>query len=201
MAAAGAVVTAYGTYQKGQAEQAAAKYQQRVAKNNAILAERSAVDAEQRGAVAEAQARARGRMIIGAQKAAFAAGGIDVGSDTVGDITSSQAGLNELDALTVRSNASREAAGFRTEGMNYNAQALALKAQGQNASYFSKMGAASTLLTGSADVANKWYTYNPPSATAGSTATYGDAGTAYQRSNYGGAGTYNPQQRSNYSAF
>lgn len=169
--------SAYGQYQAGQAESDAAKYQAKVAKNNAILAGRAAEDATARGAIEESRQRAIGRRTLGSQRTAFAANGIDLASETVGDIAASQGGLNELDALTIRANAAREAAGFRQEGANYRAQAGLLKSQAANARYAGNLAAAGTVLSGASDVATKWYSFGGTAPTSG-TRRVGGAGSS-----------------------
>lgn len=155
--AIGGVMQAQGQAQAGKAANDAAKYQAKVAENNAILARRSKEDALARGAEAEARQRAQGRLLLGKQRAAFASNGVDVGSDSVADIQASQAGLNELDALTVRANAQREAAGYEMEAYNYTAQGQMLRAQGAQQEAAGKGAAMGTLLSTGASVGSQWY--------------------------------------------
>src|SRR5688572_20904436 len=98
------VVSAYGQYQQGQAANDAAKYQAKVAENNAIMAERSAKDAEARGAIEQSQIRLRTRLLLGSQKATYASRGIDLSSESVADVAAGTAEVGELDALTSKSN-------------------------------------------------------------------------------------------------
>jgi hypothetical protein len=123
MAVASAVIGAAGTIMQGQAAAGQASYQAQVARNNQIIAERNAVDAEKRGVIDEDKMRRRVASIAGTQRAQLAGQGsvLDEGSPL--DIQMDTAGLGELDALTVRGNSEREAYGFRVQGMNQGAQA------------------------------------------------------------------------------
>lgn len=144
----GTAFTAYGQIQQGKAQQAQYNYQAAVDRNNAVIAERLAKDAEDRGKKEEQQQRQGVRQLIGQQRSAFAGNGIDLGSMNVTDTTADTALLGELDALTIRNNAEREAYGFRVQGMNYTASAGMNTLAGRNARSAGKMGAISTVLGG-----------------------------------------------------
>jgi hypothetical protein len=170
--AVGAATGALQTFKQGKAEAAADRYQERVAKNNAILANRAALDALDRGNVEASKVGLKNRQALGAIKAQFAANGLLTDSGTVGDVMGSQNALGMLDELTVKSNAAREAQGHYIEGMNYTAQAKLLHSQARQAEYFSKFAAITTLVTGAASVADKWHNYNPTPATGGGGSPY-----------------------------
>jgi hypothetical protein len=173
MTAVGGITQARAQSAAGQAQADAAKYQAQVAKNNSIMAERAAQDALARGAAAEAQQRARGRLVMGSQKTKFAANGIDLASETVEDVAASQGGLNELDALTVRENAAREAYGFRVEGSNYSSQADLLRSQAQGYKAAGQGAAVGTLLSTGGAVAGQWYSMGSPNPFASKTSSAG----------------------------
>ena len=164
ISAIGTGVAAYGAYQQGQAAEDQAKYQEQVAKNNAIIAERQATDARERGHLSEAQQRLRTRMAIGSARASAASRGVlvDEGSALAqqGDI----AAVGELDALTIRNNAEREALGFESQASTFTGEA----SLHQNSAGYAKQeqiyGTGATLLSGAASVADKWASYNPPVA-------------------------------------
>ncbi|MCI0560025.1 MAG: hypothetical protein MN733_16165 [Nitrososphaera sp.] len=165
LALAAGAVTAFGQVREGQAASDASKFQARVARNNAILADRAAEDARQRGAVEEQQVRAQGRRFIGTQKAAFAASGLDIAAGTPVDIFSSQAGINELDALTIQSNTAREIAGFQLQGQNLRSEADLLRSQAQNQRTAGTLSATSTLLSTGSQVAASWHSFKGPPST------------------------------------
>lgn len=155
----GTVVGAVGQIQEGQALKEQAAYQAAVARNNQILAERAAQDALDRGKIEEQRQRSATKQLQGRQRAVLAANGVVVDVGSALDITSDTAAIGELDALTIRSNAEREALGFRTQGMNFQAEADLAKAKGEAASQAGYMGAMGTLLSGGGQVAQKWYNF------------------------------------------
>lgn len=119
----------------------AGNFNDAVAKANARNLNAAAEDAIDRGDVA---AQAKGKetaALLGRQRAVAGAGGADLASGSALDILTATAGIGQLDQLTLRNNASREAWGFRTEAQNALLQGRLAKQQ-------SKFGAASTLLTG-----------------------------------------------------
>lgn len=123
MMVATAVISAVGTVASAQASASQASYQAQVARNNQIIANRNADDALKRAAVEEDKVRQRTASVMGQQRARLAGQGsvLDEGSPL--DIQMDTAGLGELDALTVRNAGEREAYGFRSQAMNFGAQA------------------------------------------------------------------------------
>jgi hypothetical protein len=122
LAGVGAGVNAIGTVKAGNAAQRAGEAQQRAANSegdladyNAAVAELQAKDALDRGVEDEQRFRTKVRGAIGAQRAGFAASNIDVGYGSAVDVQADAAFLGELDALTIRSNAAREAWGFKVQ--------------------------------------------------------------------------------------
>jgi len=146
-----------GNISAGNQAQQQAAYQAGVARNNQILAERAAQDALARGKIEEGQARDKTRQLIGLQRAALAGNGVLIDTGSALNITADTAGIGELDALTIRSNAEREASGYRAQGMNYEAEAAMLRASGKSSKTDSLWQAGSTALTGLGSVATKWY--------------------------------------------
>lgn len=122
-AVAGAVMSAVGTVASAQGQAAQASYQAQVARNNQLIAERNAQDSLKRGVIEEDKARQRAAGVLGAQRALLAGQGTALDEGSPLDIQMDTAGLGELDALTVRSGFEREAYGYRTQSMNYGAQA------------------------------------------------------------------------------
>lgn len=165
----GAGVSYMGIQQQGAAAQAQGAYQAAVARNNSILAERQAADALARGRIAEDKQRDQTEQLLGRQRAALAANGVVVDQGSALDITSDTAEIGELDALTVRSNAQREALGYRTQGANYIADASLSELRGASASSAARLQGTATLIGGAGTVANQWYnfSYGTPRATIG----------------------------------
>ena len=155
MQIAGTVAGAYGAYNQSKATKQSLEYQSAVARNNAEYSESQARDAIRRGQVAENDVRRRTAQLEGSQRARLAANGIDLGEGSALNILLDTDYFGEMDALNVRDNASREAAGLRTQSSNQIGNANLLDAR---AGMESPMGAAATtLLTGAGAVASSWY--------------------------------------------
>ena len=149
----------YGQNQQAKATAAQYNYQAAVDRNNKIITDRQAEDAIKRGQAEEEEHRRKVSQIKGNQRVGFASRGIDLGSDVVVDTLSDTAMLGELDALTIRSNAAREAYGYRVQGMNYQASAgnNALAASGAKSAGRTNMF--STLLSGASTVSQNYADY------------------------------------------
>lgn len=156
LTAAAAGTQMYGQYQEGQAAKDMSKYQSQVAKNNALSAEYAAEDARARGRQAEVTQRQRNRLIQGNYRASAAARGVLVDDGSAGDSLVDLAGIGELDALTIRSNAEREALGFEAESSEFMGESRLRKASGKNAVRSAALGSASTLLTAGSSVSDRW---------------------------------------------
>jgi hypothetical protein len=156
----GTGVSAVGQVQAGKAAQAAGDYNAAVARNNQIVAEQQAADAQRRGEVAETEQRRKVRMLTGTQRAALAASGVQLDQGTALDILGDTAAMGELDALTIRNNAEREAYGYRVQGVNFGAEAGLQTMRGQSAMTSGLIGAGGTVLSGAGNVTDRWLTYN-----------------------------------------
>lgn len=140
LALAGTAVDVYGKIKAGKAEKRAGEAEQRAAESqaglseyNAAVADLQAKDAEERGQIEANHFRQRTRALIGEQRTGFAAGNIDVGFGSAVDVQADAAFLGELDALTVRTNAAREAWGFRVEATDQRNRADVQRKEGANA--------------------------------------------------------------------
>lgn len=150
---ASTLLSAGGAIQQGNAQAAASRHQAQVAEMNATLADRQARDALERGKLAEQEKRRETARLLGAQQAAFAANGVDLTMGSPLDTIAGSAALGEIDALTIRSNAAREAYDFDVQGMNQRANANLARAQASSAKTGSLLSAGSTILGGAA---NTW---------------------------------------------
>lgn len=106
--------TGYQVYAQNQA----GKAQQKIANNNAKLLERSADDAISRGNEEALGARRRTRLLVGEQRAAAAAQGLDVNVGAPADLQEQAAAFGAHDEATIRRNAFNEAWGIRTQASN-----------------------------------------------------------------------------------
>lgn len=141
---AGTAISAYGAIQQGKTAAA-------VGRNNQIMAEYAAQDATRRGDEAAMRMQQRGRAVVGAQRAAFGARGLDMNVGTAAELQDQADFFANTDAVTARNNGRREAWTDRATGSM-------ARFQGDSAESQSQLGAFSTLLNGSSAVADKWYT-------------------------------------------
>lgn len=192
-AVAGTAVSVMGQEQAADAARAQGNYQNAVARNNAILAGRAAADATARGEELARQQGIKGAQIIGAQRATLAGNGVVVDQGSALDLTTDQAGQNKLDALTIKDNAAREALGFKTQGMNFQAGGDLALLRGTSLGDAGDMGAIGAGLSGAGSVASKWYTFNNQGLFANTRSGYtGGGGTTTGGFVTGQDGIYSP---------
>lgn len=136
LTAAGGLTSALAQLQSG-------KTNQRIARDNAKIAEAQSEEATNAGEFAANRAFARGRQIEAAARATQAGQGTVVGAGTAGLVEKNTEQASQVDAMMIKRNAAREAMGFKTK-------AAADEIAGNLAAETGKMGALSTLLnTGS----------------------------------------------------
>lgn len=138
-------VAAYGQYQQGQVAK-------QVGRNNQIMAEYAAQDAQRRGEEQAIAARRKGDQIKGAARANMAAKGLDLGVGTAAELQDQTDFFSEGDQITARDNAAREAWSARVGGAN-------AMAQGRAAAQQANLQAFGTVLGTGAQVAGKWDSY------------------------------------------
>lgn len=155
----GGGVSAYGAYQQGQAQAGAARYNADLEKQNATVSRENAAIAGQAGSEQGYQVGAKTRATVGNIKANQAASGVDVNSGSALDVRSSAAELGELDALTVRSNATREAYGYAQQARSHDAQSNLDLFEADNAETAGAIGAASTFLGSAGSAATNFAKY------------------------------------------
>jgi hypothetical protein len=124
------------------------KFEAGILRQNADFSDQQAADAVARGQIDEGRQRLDTKQRLGASKAALAAQGVDVGYGSALDVQSSEAQLGELDALTIRNSAAREAWGYKVQGLGYRQQAKLAELGGINQGAALRSNATSTLLTG-----------------------------------------------------
>ncbi len=140
LSAAGTYMSVRGQLKAGQAEKdageaakRAAEDQAQLAEFNAAIADLQAKDTEVRGEQEAQRFRVRTRQLIGEQRAGFAAGNVDVGYGSTVDVQADTAFIGELDALTVKTNAAREAWGYRIEATDLRKRAQIARKEGDAA--------------------------------------------------------------------
>lgn len=134
---------------------------------NAKVADLQANDAIVRGAEQESRLRTQVRGAIGTQRAGFAASNIDVGFGSAVDVQADAAYLGELDALTVRNNAAREAWGYKVSAEDLRRRAqiarkegVYLEAAGHQAATTGNIAAAGTLIGGTGSLLKAKYGFD-----------------------------------------
>lgn len=171
LSAVGFGIQAYGQKKQGDAAKKAGEQQRKASESQAALADYNAKvadlqaqDAIERGAEEEGRFRSTVRLTIGAQRAGIAAGNVDVGFGSAVDVQADAAYLGELDALTLRTNAAREAWGFKVQGEDLRKRAaiarkegVYLEAAGNAYRSGSGLNTAATLLGGGASLLQMRY--------------------------------------------
>lgn len=140
-ALSGAAAEGLGAFGVAGAQEAQGRWARETAEFDSRMMELQAQDAERRGNIAANRTRAAGRRIIGSQRAALAAQGVDVSTGSAVDVQEDTAYQAELDAQQITANAWREAWGLRTQSQER-------LFQGRTAEMAGKQTAAATALTG-----------------------------------------------------
>jgi len=160
IAIAGLAMSAYGAVKQSQAQKKQAKVAEDAGEAsaeqqefNARIAETQAEDAILRGKELESQVRLGTKGLIGAQRAGFAGQGVDIGVGSPVDVQADTAYLGELDALTTRANAAREAWGYKVEAADRRMAADVARRGGQAQASAYRSGANATLIGGAANTA------------------------------------------------
>lgn len=132
----------------------AARSQGKIAEVNARMARLAAYSAMDAGQKEAGRLSMKAGQIKSSQRVAMAANGIDLGSGNAAELQASTDLMKEIDMNTIKSNAVRSAWGYKTQAMNYDNQAKALKSTSP------VTAAGNTLLTGATNVAANWYAMN-----------------------------------------
>lgn len=133
---AGAGISAAGQYQ-------ASKFNEQMAERQAAMQEEAAQDALERGEEQADRQRERTGDLIGEQRAALGASGVQMDSGSALRLQTDSRYQGELDALTIEENAQRQAMGM-------SRQADQTRIQGEMQGRRGRIGAGSSLLTGGA---------------------------------------------------
>ncbi|MBX5020427.1 virion core protein, T7 gp14 family [Rhizobium lentis] len=141
---------AAGSIQQAKATKQANDYNAQVAEMNAKIADRQAKDAIDRGKQEEQQKRFQTAQLQGRQRAAMAANGVDLSFGSPLDTIVDTAKMGEVDALNIRTNAYREAYGYKVEGTNQRASAKLDRMRGDAAVKGGYLDAVGTILGGGA---------------------------------------------------
>lgn len=148
-----------GDRRNARAAEQQGNYESAIYGQNATLADQQATDAIARGHEAELRSRGGTRQLVGSQRAALGAQGIALDSGSAQDVVQNDEALGELDALTIRNNARREAYGYSTQAAQYRQQGQMAQLAGQNTAKAYRQQGTSTLLAGAGDLFNVYQSY------------------------------------------
>lgn len=150
----GSATEAYGSVKEAKATKQAAAENAASYEQNRAFAEAQAADAIARGRDNERRARLATRVFLGAQRARLAANNVRLDQGSALDIQMDTAMMGELDAITIRNNAQREAMGYKQSAANYGTQANLTRRAGNDISPF--LSAVPSVVSGAGSVADKW---------------------------------------------
>ena len=138
-------IAAKGAYDQGQVAK-------QVGRNNQIMAEYAAQDAQRRAGEDALKVQQRASALKGTQRATMAAKGLDLGVGTSADLLDQTDFFGATDAATTRSNGNRDAWSARASGQ-------AARAQGEASARQGNLSAFSTVLGTAGNVSSKWMDY------------------------------------------
>jgi hypothetical protein len=151
----GSTLSSFASQRKGAtAATRQADFEATLLEQNADLADQQAEDALVRGKSAEYKQQAQVRGLIGSQRAAIAASGVDIGTGSALDVQLDAAGLGEIDRTQIKNNAMLEAWGYKAQAADYRNRAKLTRYAGKNTAAGLKSSSYSTLLTGASQVAD-----------------------------------------------
>jgi len=154
--ALGAVTSFMGAGNSAKAAAGTAAYNAQVAENNRLIALENSRMASASGNQQATIEGMKTRAAVGSMKAQQAASGVNVNTGSAVDVRSSAAELGELNALTVRSNAARQAYGYDVQAANAGGEAELQRASGRNAANAGVTTQISSLLGGAASVGGQF---------------------------------------------
>jgi hypothetical protein len=149
-----AVLSAAGSLVSGISAMQQANYQAAVAKANQVIANQNAVRAIDKGQVDQQSQDTQTLGMLGEQEAAQSASGLSLSGKSQILTRKAARELGRLDALNVRQDAELKAYDFKTQAMNYGAQAQSLKMQGQGNLLASFLNAGTGLLSSASKIRN-----------------------------------------------
>lgn len=171
-----AALTTANTVQQFGAQRSAATgaarqgaFEQGIYNQDAAVADLQAQDAIARGTEAELRYRRGVRGTVGSQRAALAAQGVDLAGGSAADVQAETTLLGELDALTIRNNARREAWGFQVQATDLRARGQLARMGGDNTAAALRTQSIGTLLTGASQLTDLYR--NAPRTPRGPTTT------------------------------
>lgn len=154
--AAGAGVGAFGSYERGNAEQNMYNFRAQVANINAGIAEKQAISETEAGEVRAEVSGLKTADRAGMERAGVAAGNLDPGSGSAKQVVASTHEIGDFEQQTIRNDAARRAYGQRVSEFGDITQANLDVAAGQGAKTASEFDVATSILGGVSSVGDKW---------------------------------------------
>ena len=161
--AATALSTGIGVYssiKQGQAQQAQAEYQSKVAQRNADLAEQQASAQRMQGYEQMQAERLKTARLIGQQRAQAGASGVAVDSGSFEDVAEDTASAGEFDAKNAYNSGIDKAYNNEIQAWNYDSQAAGYQAQANAAGQSSMLNAIGTGIGGIAQMGSTWANFD-----------------------------------------
>lgn len=124
------------------------KWQRQSLEFNATLSDLAATEALERGGREVGALEGETRKLRGEQQVQYAAQGIDINSGSAADVQRETDMLSEFDMITARSNAFKEAFGFKVQADDLRARGRMAEFEGENSAFLSRDKARSTILAG-----------------------------------------------------
>jgi|SRR5580765_627323 len=132
----------------GFSEASQANAQSQIARNNAQIAGQNAAYAGQVGEIKAESQGLKTRGEVGQIKANQAASGVDVNSGSAVDVRRSASQIGMQDAMTIKSNAARQAYGYQLEQQQNTTQSKLYRSQAKAAPWKGLISGAGSLLSG-----------------------------------------------------
>ena len=159
--AAGSIMGAIGSVQKGQAESNMYKYQAGVAKVNQQMAEQNAEWEEAAGRVESQQIGLQGRDAMGKIRVAQAASGLDINTGSAAAVQKSQSQVTRENEQISEANTARRAYGYRIGAIQEEAQSNIDLMGAQQAKTAGTIGAFTSILGGASSVGSQYLKAKP----------------------------------------
>lgn len=163
----GAISDVFGAYSQArttqvqsQAQKLANEAQAKVAENNAQLATWQAQDALYRGSVEENRTRLNTAALKSTQRARMAANGIMLDGDSALRVLTDSDVLGEIDAMTNRENAEREAWALRVQSQDHRNRAEILRNATVPVPDSTSGAVIGSLLSAGGRAAESWYRWS-----------------------------------------
>lgn len=149
------------------------RYQAKMQDRNAALDRNAAQDALARGRVEEERQGRRTQQLVGQQRAAMAANGIEVDFGSAASLQDDTRMIGFEDAQTIRENAARESKGYEIRAWNSRAGASANRSNASGALWATAFDAGSKLLAGAQSYRKMQAPFNASASGAGQGGSFG----------------------------